>query len=100
MPRFTLTKKAKADLKEIARYTQDQWGCDQRDKYLAMLDGCFHQLAANPLIGKDCSEIRSGYRKMKAGSHVIFYRQTSADMIEIVRILHGSMDIETRFSAT
>jgi plasmid stabilization system protein ParE len=48
MPGFTLTKKAKADLKEIARYTQDQWGRDQRDKYLAMLDGCFHQLAANP----------------------------------------------------
>lgn len=100
MPRFTLTKKAKADLKEIARYTQDQWGRDQRDKYLAMLDGCFHQLAANPLIGKDCSDIRSGYRRMKAGSHVIFYRQTSVDMIEIVRVLHGSMDIETWISAT
>lgn len=100
MPGFTLTKMAKADLKEIARYTQDQWGRDQRDKYLAMLDGCFHQLAANPLIGKDCSDIRSGYRKIKAGSHVIFYRQPSVDMIEIVRVLHGSMDIEIWISAT
>jgi toxin ParE1/3/4 len=100
MPGFTLTKKAKADLKEIARYTQDQWGRDQRDKYLGMLDGCFHQLAANPFIGKDCSDIRSGYRKTSAGSHVIFYRQTSADVTEIVRILHGSMDIETLLSAT
>jgi len=26
MPGFTLTKKAKADLKEIAHYTQCQWG--------------------------------------------------------------------------
>jgi len=50
---FTLTKKAKDDLKEIARYTQAQWGRDQRNKYLAMLDGCFHQLAANPFKGKD-----------------------------------------------
>ena len=100
MPGFTLTKRAKADLKEIAHYTQCQWGRDQRDKYLAMLDSCFHQLAATPFIGKDCSHIRSGYRKNTAGSHVIFYRQTSADVIEIVRVLHGSMDIETRLSGT
>jgi len=35
---------------------------------------CLQQLAANPLKGKDCGEIRSGYRTMNAGSHVIFYR--------------------------
>ncbi len=99
MPGFTLTKKAKADLKEIAHYTQCQWGRDQRDKYLAMLDSCFHQLAANPFMGKDCSHIRSGYRKNTVGSHVIFYRQTSVDIIEIVRVLHGSMDIERRLPA-
>ena len=39
-----------------------------------------------------------GYRKLNVGSHVIFYRQTHTDMIEIVRILHGHMDIETRLS--
>ena len=61
MPSFTLTSMAKADLKEIAIYTQDKWGRGQRDEYLTMLDACFHQLAANPLKGKDCSEIRNGY---------------------------------------
>ena len=99
MPGFTLTKKAKADLKEIAHNTQCQWGRDQRDKYLAMLDSCFLQLAANPCMGKDCSHIRSGYRKNTVGSHVIFYRQTSADIIEIVRVLHGSMNSDRRRSA-
>jgi hypothetical protein len=54
-------------------------------------------LAVNPLKGKDCSEIRIGYRKLNTGSHVIFYRQTHIDMIEIVRVLHGHMDIETHF---
>ncbi|MFP4085769.1 MAG: type II toxin-antitoxin system RelE/ParE family toxin [Desulfobacteraceae bacterium] len=51
-------------------------------------------------MGKDRSRIRSGYPKNTAGSHVIFYRETSADVIEIVRVLHGSMDIETRLSGT
>ena len=98
MPSFTLTNMAKADLKEIGQYTQTRWGREQRGQYLNLLDASFQQLAANPLKGKDCSEIRIGYRKLNVGSHVIFYRQTLADMIEIVRILHGHMDIETRLS--
>jgi toxin ParE1/3/4 len=98
MPSFTLTNMAKADLKEIARFTQNRWGREQRDLYLQMLDVSFHQLAVNPLKGSDCSEIRTGYRKLITGSHVIFYRQIYADLIEIVRILHGHMDIETRLT--
>jgi toxin ParE1/3/4 len=98
MPTFSLTNKAIADLKDIGRYTLGHWGREQRNLYLRMLDMSFQQLAANPLTGKDCSDIRSGYRKFNAGSHVIFYRQKSGDTIEIVRILHGRMDCETRLS--
>lgn len=94
MASFYLTHAAKTDLKEIGRYTRKQWGAAQRDKYLTMLDGCFQDLAAQPLRGQDCSDIRAGYRKYNAGSHVIFYRQASDAAIEIVRILHGRMDTE------
>lgn len=98
MPTFTLTNLAKADMKEIAKFTQNRWGREQRNLYLQMMDVSFHQLAANPLKGKDCSDIRVGYRKLIAGSHVIFYRQTLTDTIEIVRVLHGHMDIEMGLS--
>jgi toxin ParE1/3/4 len=99
MPTFILTNKAIADLKDIGRYTQKHWGREQRNLYLRMLDASFQQLAANPLAGKDCSDIRDSYRKCNAGSHVIFYRQKSGDTIEIVRILHGRMDCESRLSS-
>lgn len=99
MPTFTLTKKALGDLKAIGRYTLEHWGREQRNLYLSMLDASFQQLAADPR-GKDCSDIRPGYRKFNAGSHVIFYRQTSTDTIQIVRILHGRMDCETRLSSS
>ena len=99
MATFSLTKRAMADLIEIGRYTQKHWGVEQRNKYLTMLDSSFQQLAGDPLKGKDCSEIRQGYLKKNVGSHVIFYRQKHKDMIEIVRILHGRMDIETKFSS-
>jgi toxin ParE1/3/4 len=98
MPSFTLSNKALADLKDIGRYTQEHWGVEQRNVYLEMLDACFKHLAANPFNGIDCSDIRDGYRKYNAGSHVVFYRQQSIDSIEIVRVLHGRMDIEMRLS--
>jgi len=98
MASFSLTQKALSDLLEIGRYTQKQWGTEQRNTYLKILDDCFHQLATNPSKGKDCSEIREGYRKSKAGSHIVFYRQSQNHKIEIVRILHERMDYETKLS--
>jgi toxin ParE1/3/4 len=67
---------AKADLKGIGHYTLAKWGRAQRNHYLSILDACFHQPAAKPLKGKDCSEIRYGYRKFNAGSHVISFVMT------------------------
>ncbi len=98
MASFYLTNAARADLKEIGRYTKKQWGAAQQVKYLKMLDVCFRDLAAKPLTGQDCSDIRSGYRKYSAGSHIIFYRQIAGDTIEVVRILHGRMDTDRRLS--
>lgn len=98
MPGFYLTRAAKADLKAIGRYTETRWGRAQRNQYLAMLDGCFQDLAADPLKGRDCSDIREGYRKRSAGSHVVFYRLVGAPTIEMVRILHAHMDAERHLS--
>ena len=93
MPDFYLTRVARADLKAIGRYTETRWGCVQRNKYLAMLDGCFQDLASDPLKGRDCSHLREGYRKYSTGSHIIFYRLVDPQAIEIVRILHARMDV-------
>jgi len=98
MPLFSLTKRAVEDLLEIGRYTQKHWGKQQRDIYLALLDACFQQIAVDPSTGTNCNIIRSGYRKMSAGSHVIFYRQKQNNAIEIVRVLHGRMDFENRLN--
>lgn len=57
MPSFILTRMAIADLKNMGRYTQEKWGSDQRNTYLAMLDASFRQLAGTPLQGKDCGTI-------------------------------------------
>ena len=93
MPTFRLTAKARADLVSIGRYTEDVWGREQRNKYLAELDECFHTLAAKPNMGRTCDDISKGYHKYHIGRHLIFYRHADKD-IEIIRILHDRMDIE------
>lgn len=97
MGKFRLTQKAKADLVSIARYTQREWGPAQRNLYLKEMDERFHELAANPLMGKKCGEIREGYSKFPQGKHIIFYKSFSKKEILIVRILHQSMDCAAMF---
>lgn len=91
---FRLTERAKEDLRSIGRYTRETWGVEQRNHYLRKLDDAFHLLASAPERGRACDDIRPGYRKYRMGQHLIFYRQSS-NALEIIRILHGRMDIET-----
>lgn len=91
---FRLTEKAIEDMKNIGRYTQKRYGIKQRNRFLSMLDRCFHMLTREPDIGKACDDIRDGYRKYHVQRHLIFCRQRTTH-IEIIRILHDRMDVES-----
>ena len=100
MKLFELTYRAKNDLFQIAKYTEEHWGREQRNLYVKQFDDIFHLLADNPLAGKACDHIKIGYRKFPQGSHIIFYKKGTASKIEIIRILHKSMDVITMFKNT
>ncbi|MBV1787653.1 type II toxin-antitoxin system RelE/ParE family toxin [Marinobacterium sp. D7] len=91
MPNFKLSRKAKADLKSTARYTEREWGRNKRNHYIFQFDHCFHLLGENPSIGQCCDEISPDYRLYPQGSHIIFYRQSDEGVVEIIRILHKRM---------
>ena len=97
MPAFRLSAKSLEDLKTIGRYTLKSWGREQRNIYLSKLDAAFHILADQPHLGIARDDIRQGYRVYHVGRHLIFYRPKST-CIEIIRILHDRMDVETRLS--
>jgi toxin ParE1/3/4 len=91
--RFVIRPRAQADLDEIWDYTADRWGLDQAETYARQLWKDIELVADRPSLGRECSEVRPGYRKYPSGSHVLFYRPT-ADGIDVVRILHERMDYE------
>mgnify|MGYP003411785415 CR=1 FL=1 len=98
MKLFALTRKAQDDLRNIALYTEDQWGVAQRNIYIKKFDDTFHTPGENPAIGKECDEFMPGYRKFPEGSHIIFYKPGTTSVIEVIRILHKSMDAPTQLS--
>jgi toxin ParE1/3/4 len=92
--RYLLSPAAQADLEQIWDYTHDRWGVDQAEEYLSELQHAIERAVANPRIGRTCDEIRPGYRKLAAGSHMLFYRVTAEDVIDVVRVLHQHMDVD------
>jgi toxin ParE1/3/4 len=54
-------------------------------------------LVLKPISGRKQDHIRKGYLSSKVKSYYIFYRFTTIE-IEIVRILHESMDIPNRLN--
>ena len=95
MSKFVLTSKAKSDLKSIAKYTSKNWGRTQRNKYLSVMNSTFCDLADDVLIGQRYFNILNKYYKYQIGKHIIFYHRIDKNMIEIVRILHEKMDIQS-----
>jgi toxin ParE1/3/4 len=93
MRELRLSPKARADLDTIWIYAAAQWNEAQAEAYLSSLDHAMQLLCFNPMMGMDMSHVRKGYRKFPAGSHMLFY-QLNADTIDIIRILHKSMDAE------
>ncbi len=67
MRTFSSTKKAKADLKLMAAYTQRKWGKEQRRIYAKPFDDVFHMLSNAPDVGSVCDYIREGYRIIRVG---------------------------------
>ena len=100
MNSFTLTQRAKSDLKVIARFTEKRWGLTQRNTYIKQFDDSFNMLAETPSIGKACDCIKIGYQKFPQGSHIIFYKVLTSEKIEIIRILHKNMDVKLHLQSS
>lgn len=95
MAKYYLTNKAVEDLSEIWEYTFKNWSEKQADKYYDLLLTACDELAKNPKLGKPYDIMTSGILGFKSGEHLIFNRLISAQEIELVRILHGMMDLKS-----
>ena len=96
MGKYSFSKKAVEDLSNIWNYTFDIWSERQADKYYQLLIDFCKTISNNPKIGKAYAEISPEILGCRANLHIIFYRITKHNEIEIVRILHAQMDLKNR----
>lgn len=94
MAEVRLRPQAKTDLKNIWKFSYKRWGLHKADDYLQSLQQAFEILDNNPGIGRSLEHIRPGYRKYHVRSHFLIYLTTHG-RIDVVRILHQRMDVES-----
>jgi len=92
---FELSNLAKTDLEEIWIYTLNEWSIRQANSYYKFIISKIEDICKNPAIGKSIANIKLNHKVLQVKSHLIVY-QVKEKKIYIDRILHKSMDVETR----
>jgi len=90
---YRLRPKARSDIDAIWDYTVQTWGVQQARHYVNGLRDICTELAGNPELGKCRDELYKGLRVYPSGKHLVFYLVEETG-IDVVRILHGSMDVQ------
>lgn len=99
MAKVRFTNKAVEDLSEIWNYTFDKWSESQADIYYTSLVSACRKVAANPfLFGQTYRNIQEDLFGYRCHKHIIFYRVLENRDVEIIRILHQRMDLETGYT--
>lgn len=96
--KYRISAAADSDFDDIWLYTDKNWSLEQARTYYNLILDKIEYLAVNPSLGRIVSFGGKSYRCSQIESHVIFYRETSANHIEVIRILHKRMNIEDRLS--
>lgn len=99
-PRWTIVLggAAERDFSDIIDWTTENFGPRQAERYADLILAAIDMIAENPLSkrSRDRAEIGGGYRSVhlaRPGRHVLLYRLEGAESVQIVRILHDSMEL-------
>lgn len=96
---YKISQEANRDIENIWLYTYENWSLEQADRYFNLILDEIEYLAENSESGKNYDYIRKGYYRSRMKSHFIFYKiNLQKEEIEIIRILHQRMDIESRLT--
>jgi toxin ParE1/3/4 len=91
--RVRLSPDARDDLKDILKYSSQQWGARQGEQYRERLLDGIDEIAIFPLIGRSRPEYGEEVRSRKISSYSVIYKPLETQIL-VIRILHQRQDIE------
>ena len=92
--RYRISEAAINDLDGIWEYTFFRWTIEQADRYHNLIMNEIEFIAENISCGKPMNHIKDAYLVSYVKSHTIFFKRKEG-VVEIVRILHQKMDVES-----
>jgi toxin ParE1/3/4 len=95
MGQLFITRGAEADLLDIWSYVAED-NVETADILLDRIYEKCRSLVEAPSLGRRREDLAPGLRSLPVGSYLIFYR-TVEDGLQIIRVLHGSRDIDDAF---
>ena len=103
-PRYTFHPVADEQQTDIWLYTYQQWGDQQADQYIDGLHEKLSKISHDPSLLRDLpSGIDDKVKFFHYGRHYVFLRKTAGtqtEKIQVLTILHDSMDIPVRLQET
>lgn len=84
---------ARADLREIYRYSFQRWGRARAQAYIADLRNFMQTVAATPALDRPVGFADKPYRRADRQSHAVIFLRANPDAIDVLRVLHVSRDI-------
>ncbi len=96
--KYLISGKANQDIEKIWLYTFENWSIEQADRYYNLILDEIEFISENVESGKSVDYIKTGYRASIVKSHIIFYKKSRKNIVEIIRVLHQKMDIENRIA--
>ena len=97
MSRVTRRPQAEADILEIWDFIAED-SVAEADRWVDRLDAKFELWATQPMMGRPRDELAQGLRSLTFGRYVIFF-EPMLEGIDVVRVLHGSRDLEADFES-
>ncbi|EJB8386711.1 type II toxin-antitoxin system RelE/ParE family toxin [Pseudomonas aeruginosa] len=109
MAKYRISHDAQADIVDILRFTHNRFGDAARQRYQALIGAALETVATDPQQGSiSREELGAGLRsihlvycrsmpnvgKVVRPRHFVFYRMATDQVLEVVRVLHDSMDLD------
>ncbi|HCD6285279.1 TPA: type II toxin-antitoxin system RelE/ParE family toxin [Pseudomonas aeruginosa] len=110
MAKYRISHDAQADIIDILRFTHNRFGDAARRRHQALIGAALEAVATDPQLVCSISreELGAGLRiihliycrsipnvgKVVRPRHFVFYRVATDQVLEVVRVLHDSMDLD------
>lgn len=93
MSEYIINEKALDDINKIWIYTAENWSIEQADRYYDLIFDEIEYIVAHFEMARDFGNVRKNYRCSKVKSHLVFFKKTKSNEIEVIRVLHEKMDV-------